>query len=111
MHDVEFILPLSLLMVDLPLIKIYHGPHLHPNFFSFSVFSFSIRIIIFLIKKITLNNVNLTKCDIYKNPLNGVDVSTCNISKIKISTDDVRGIIIDQFQSIDLVTMLDVKIK
>ena len=63
------------------------------------------------LKNIEFNNVNLFSAEIFSTSLNGIDFSSCKIEGLSIDYDSLRGLIIDKFQSIDLVNMLGVKTK
>jgi len=43
--------------------------------------------------------------------LNGIDLSNTKIEGIAISIEDIKGAIIDQFQAIDLLYLIGVKLK
>jgi len=47
----------------------------------------------------------------FKTSLKGIDLSTCKIERVAVSIEDIKGAIIDQFQAIDLLYLLGVKIK
>ena len=40
-----------------------------------------------------------------------LDLSTCDISGIKVNSESLQGIIINERQAIDLITILGVKLK
>ena len=61
--------------------------------------------------KLEFNDVNLSGSEIFDTSLNGLDFSSCKIEGLSIDFDSLRGLIIDKFQSIDLVNMLGVKFK
>ena len=63
------------------------------------------------IKNIELDEVNFSESEISNTNLNGIDFSTCNISNLMIDFISLKGMIIDKFQSFDLVHMLGVKFK
>lgn len=63
------------------------------------------------IKNLELNDVNLYKSEIIKTSLKDIDISTCKIDNIIIDSESTKGLIIDRYQSIDLIGMLGVKIK
>ena len=46
-----------------------------------------------------------------KTNLNNIDFSTCNIASTIFDINSLKGIIIDKFQSIDIVNVLGVKFK
>lgn len=63
------------------------------------------------IKNIYFDNVDLTQSKFFKTSLNGADLSSSKIEGIAISIEDIKGAIIDQFQAIDLLYLIGVKIK
>ncbi len=62
-------------------------------------------------KKIYFEKVDLGGAQFFKTSLYGVDLSSCNIEKIAISIEDIKGATIEQFQAIDLLYLLGVKVK
>ena len=63
------------------------------------------------IKNLVFKNVDLTQAQFFKTSLNGIDFSDSIIDGIIISISDIKGAIINQFQAIDLISLLDVKVK
>ena len=63
------------------------------------------------LNKTIFDNVNFTKSEIEEMSLKGIDLSTCKINNIKISPKALKGVIIDQFQALDLIRLLEVEIK
>ena len=63
------------------------------------------------IKKIYFDNVNLDKVEFFKLDLKDVDLSNSNISGLTTDLHSIKGIIIDRFQSQDLVRLLGVNFK
>jgi len=57
------------------------------------------------------NNVDLTQSKFFKTSLKGIDLSSSKIEGIAISIEDIKGAIIDQFQAIDLLYLIGVKLK
>ena len=62
-------------------------------------------------KNLELNNVNFSNSEIINSDLKGVDFSSCNIEFVKFDLKSVYGIIIDRFQSVELVNLLGVIVK
>ena len=63
------------------------------------------------IKNVILKEVDLTRTQFFKTSLNGIDLSSSVIEGIAISIEDIKGATINQFQSLDLMYLLGVKIK
>ena len=63
------------------------------------------------IKNIYFENVNLTKVQFFKTSLKNIDLSSCKIEGLEIRIEDIKGAIIDQFQAIDLLYLIGVKVK
>ena len=55
---------------------------------------------------ITINQVQF-----FKTSLKGIDLSDSNIDGIAVSIENIKGAIINQFQAIDLLYLIGVKIK
>ena len=62
-------------------------------------------------KNIYFENADLTQAQFFKTSLKNVDLSNSIIEGIAITIDDIKGAIIDQSQSIDLLYLLGVKVK
>ena len=62
-------------------------------------------------KNIYCENADLTQAQFFKTSLRNVDLSNSIIEGIAITIDDIKGAIIDQSQSIDLLYILGVKVK
>ena len=63
-----------------------------------------------------LDKIELIKCDFtqaqfFSTKLINIDLSDCLIEGIAVSIDDIKGAIINQFQAMDLMYLLGVKIK
>ena len=56
-------------------------------------------------------DVNFSGSEISNTNLNGIDFSTCNITSTIFDNDSLKGIIIDKFQSFDIVHLLGIKFK
>ena len=63
------------------------------------------------IKNLEFNNVNISNSEIIKSSLKDIDLSTCKMENLTSDIESIRGVIIDRFQSIDLIGMLGVKVK
>ena len=63
------------------------------------------------LKNIEFNNCNLNKSEIFNTSLKDIDLSSCDIHSIIIDNNSIKGLIIDSSQAIDLINMLEVKIK
>ena len=63
------------------------------------------------IKNIELDEVDFSRGEFIKTILKDVDFSNCQISNLTIDTTSLQGLVIDQFQAIDLVGILGVKFK
>lgn len=62
-------------------------------------------------KNIYLDNADLTQAKFFKTSLKGIDLSTSKIEGMAISIEDIKGAIIDQFQAVDLLYLIGVKLK
>lgn len=63
------------------------------------------------IKNVYFENSDLTQANFFKTSLKGIDLSSCKIEGIVISIEDIKGAIIDQFQALDLLYLIGVKLK
>lgn len=62
-------------------------------------------------KYIEFDNINLDNSEFNNTSLKDIDLSSCNITNLKINLYDLRGSIINNYQSMDLIGLLGVKIK
>ena len=62
-------------------------------------------------KNIIFKNADLTQSQFFKTSLRNIDLSESIIDGIILSVEDIKGAIINEFQAIDLITLLGVKIK
>ena len=62
-------------------------------------------------KNIVLKNADLTQAQFFKSSLNGIDFSDSLIDGIVVSIEDLKGAIINEFQAVDLIGLIGVKIK
>ena len=63
------------------------------------------------LKNIIFRQADLTQSQFFKTSLNGMDFSDSTIEGIAVSLEDIKGAIINQFQAIDLLYLIGVKIK
>lgn len=61
--------------------------------------------------KTSFQECDLTQCEFLHAPLYKTDLSSCQIEGIITSPEDIRGAMINSFQAIDLIHLLNVKIK
>ena len=62
-------------------------------------------------KNIIFKTSDLTQVQFLKTSLKGIDFSDSKIEGIAVSIEDIKGAIINQFQAIDLLYLIGVKIK
>ena len=62
-------------------------------------------------KNIIFQQVDLTQAQFFKTSLKGIDLSDSKIEGLAISLEDIRGAKINQFQAIDLLYLIGVKLK
>ena len=60
--------------------------------------------------KIILENNNFKSSEFMQTKLSGIDFSTCNIEGIKRDEKGIKGIMVNQFQAIDLARLLGIEI-
>lgn len=63
------------------------------------------------LKNIYLKKVDLTQTQFINTSLKNIDLSDCIIEGIAVSIQDIRGAIINEFQAIDLLYLIGVKLK
>ena len=63
------------------------------------------------VKNIYFENADLTQAQFFKTSLKNVDLSNNIIEGIAITIEDIKGAIISQIQSIDLLYLIGVKVK
>ena len=63
------------------------------------------------IKNVYYENCKLVQAQFFKTSLNGVDLSTCKISGILTRIEDIKGLIVNNFQAIELSNLLGIIIK
>ena len=63
------------------------------------------------IKNLDLSEVKFTKAEFLKTLLNGVDFSSSDITDVMFDVMSVKGMIINEFQCIDLIHLLGVMVK
>ena len=64
-----------------------------------------------ILKNIYFEKADLTQAMISKTSLKNIDLSDSIIEGIAVSIDDIKGAVINQFQAIDLLYLIGVKIK
>ena len=62
-------------------------------------------------KNINFEKVDLTQAQFFKTSLKNIDLSDSIIEGIAISIEDIKGVTINQFQAVDLMYLIGVKIK
>ncbi len=63
------------------------------------------------LKNIILRQTDFTQAQVFKTSLNGIDFSDSIIEGIAVSSEDIKGAIVGQFQAIDFLYLLGVKIR
>ena len=63
------------------------------------------------LKSIKLIDSNLYKAQMFKTTLKNIDFRTCNIEGITVDKDDLKGMIVNDFQAIELSKLLGIIIK
>lgn len=63
------------------------------------------------VKNIIFKNTDLTQTQFFKTSLQEIDFSDSIIEGIAVSIEDIKGAIINQFQAVDLLYLLGVKVK
>ena len=64
-----------------------------------------------ILKNVKFDNIDFTKAQIFNTRLKDIDLSTCIIQGLSTTLADIKGAIIDQFQAIDLLYLIGVKLK
>ena len=62
------------------------------------------------LKNINFDDVNFKSVEIINTPLKDIDLSKSNIEGIKIDLNSLKGAIINTYQSIFLINLLNVKV-
>ena len=62
------------------------------------------------LKNVYFKKVDLTQAQIFKTSLKNIDLSESIIEGIAVSIEDIRGASINQFQAVDLLYLIGVKI-
>lgn len=60
--------------------------------------------------KVTLDKNNFKLSEFLETKLSGINFSTCNIEGIKLDSKGIKGIQVNQFQAIDLASLLGIEI-
>lgn len=63
------------------------------------------------IKNIILNSIDFTNSEILNTPLKDIDLSNTNLLNLNTDLYSIKGMIINQYQAMDLIQILGVKIK
>ena len=63
------------------------------------------------LKNIILKKADLTRTQFFKTNLKGLDLSDSIIDGIIVSLEDIRGVMINEFQAVDLIGLIGVKVK
>ena len=63
------------------------------------------------LKSILFMKADLTQVQFFKTSLRGINFSDSIIEQMAVSIEDIRGAVINQFQAVDLLYLLGVKIK
>ncbi len=63
------------------------------------------------LKNIILNENNLRQAQLFKTNLNKIDFRTCDIEGITVDIGDLKGMIVNEFQAINLAKLLGIVIK
>ena len=61
-------------------------------------------------KNIELMNVKFNKAEFLKTPLNGVDFSSSDITDVMFDLMSVKGMIVNQFQCVELANLIGVQV-
>jgi len=62
-------------------------------------------------KNVFFENTDLMQAQFFNTSLKNIDLSDCNIEGFSVSIEDIKGAIINQFQTVDLMYLLGVKLK
>ena len=62
-------------------------------------------------KNIEFEECNLNKCQLFRTKLKNIDFSTCDINGIIVDASDLKGVIVNEFQALELSKLLGLKIK
>ena len=63
------------------------------------------------IENLNFDNCNLTRADIYNTCMNKVDLSNSNIDNIKVDINSIKGVIVNSYQAISIVSLLGIEVK
>lgn len=63
------------------------------------------------LKNILLNNIDFTNSEILNTPLKDIDLSNTNLFNLNTDLYSIKGMFINQYQAMDLIQILGVKIK
>ena len=63
------------------------------------------------LKSVTFNDCDLFKAQMFKTKLKDIDFRTCNIEGIVVEKEDLNGMIVNEFQAIELSKLLGIIVK
>ena len=63
------------------------------------------------LNKVIFNNINFNLSNIYNTKLKDIDLSSCNLRNIYSDLNSIKGSIIEPYQAMDLIPLLEVKIR
>ena len=63
------------------------------------------------LKNTIFNKIDFTNSQIFNTNLNKIDFSNCNIEGIIIGREDLKGMIVNEFQALELSKLLGIIIK
>ena len=64
-----------------------------------------------VLKKVEFKYSNLIGAQLYRTDLNGMDFTTCDITGIVVMPQDLRGMIVDEYQAVELSKLLGIVVK
>ena len=63
------------------------------------------------LNKVIFNSINFNLSNIYNTKLKDIDLSSCNLRNIYSDLNSIKGSIIEPYQAMDLIPLLEVKIR
>ena len=57
------------------------------------------------------NDCELYRTQIFRTNLKGIDFSTCNIEGFVVDKDNLKGMVVNQFQAVELSKLLGIVVK
>ena len=64
-----------------------------------------------ILKKVYFEKADLVQAQVFKTSLKDIDLSNSFIDGIVVSLEDIKGAIINEYQAINLISLMGVKIK